>query len=362
MKTHTKMKFSLKLLIAMGIYALVFLVLAAIGLTLFWDYIAAYEASRPSTTMDAYIEQLELSHLQDSAAELIAEIDHNIQREDACRQAIADAVSTDITYAKKVNECTDSQLVYVLSCGRQAIGRVTLVSDKTDRFGMTPWVVASESFDFSYLLGKSTSVTVPHNYPVYANGFCLNDEYISETGIQYKLLDAFYGDYVLPYMVTYEVAPILGQPEVIITDPQGHPVTSEEALDELSVLNNCTEAEVAAVEAVTNNFLSRYVAFTTNSKGDLQGNYSRLAQYMVPNSSLDKRMRNSFEGLKWIRDRGASITSVSIHHSISLGEGRYLCDVTYNVKYSDSTLITDNVQIIFLQSEAGLLAETMLSY
>ncbi|MBP3305129.1 MAG: hypothetical protein J6L24_04075 [Oscillospiraceae bacterium] len=362
MKTREKMKFSIKLLIAMGIYAAVFIAAAAFGLRWFWNYMAAYEASRPQTAMDTYMEQLEIGHLQDSAADLIAGIDHNIQSEDSCRQAIADAVSTDITYAKKVSECTDTQLVYILSCGKQAIGRVTLIPGETDSFGYTPWIVGSESFDFSYLIGEGASVTVPHNYPVYVNGVCLSGEYITETGIRYALLDDFYDDYSLPCMVTYEVAPILGTLNVTITDPQGIAVSPEEALDELSVLNNCTEAERADIESVTEAFLTRYVAFITNANGDLKGNYTRLAKYMVPGSSLDQRMHDSFEGLKWVRDRKASLKSMTIQHRVSLGNGCYLCDVTYTVKYSNSTVITDSVQIIFRDTDSGLLAETLRSY
>lgn len=362
MKERKKLNLRTKVLISMGAYALIFIIAAVCLLGWFWGYMESYEFSRPTTTMNAYVAQLKVSHLQDSAAELISQIDHNIQSEEACRQAIADAVKTDITYAKKVTECTETRLVYVLSCGRQAIGRVTLTQGEQDRFGYSPWVVESESFDFSFLMGEGTSITAPHDYPVYVNGTCLNETYITEAGLQYELLSAFYDNYSLPHMVTYTVAPIMGQLNVTITDPAGNPVSAEEVKNEAAVLNNCTAEEIAAIDGVIENFLVRYVAFTTNSKGDLQGNYSRLAKYMVPNSSLDQRMHNSFEGLKWIRDRIASMTSMTILHRVSLGDGRYLCDVTYNVKYQDSTLITDSVQIILLQTESGLLAETMLSY
>lgn len=362
MKTREKRKFSTKLLIAMGIYAAVFIVAAAFGLRWFWNYMAVYEASRPQTAMDAYMDKLDAGHMQNGAADLIAGIDHNIQSEDACRQAIADAVSTGITYAKKVSECTDTQLVYILSCGKQAIGRVTLIPGETDRFGFTPWTVGSESFDFSYLLGEKAAVTVPDNYPVYVNGVCLSEEYITETGIRYALLEDFYEDYTLPCMVTYEIAPILGTLNVTITDPEGNTVSYQEALDELTVLDNCTEAERAAIESVTEDFLTRYVAFITNANGDLNGNYTRLAQYMVPGSSLDQRMHDSFEGLKWVRDRKASLESMTIQHRVSLGGGCYLCDVTYTVKYSNSTVITDNIQLILRDIGDGLLAETLRSY
>ena len=85
--------------IGMLIYAVLFLGLVAFGLTKLWAYMEAYEASRPYIAIDAYMEQLTEDHICDSSAELIAQIDHNIQSEEACRQVIKDALSEGITYA-----------------------------------------------------------------------------------------------------------------------------------------------------------------------------------------------------------------------------------------------------------------------
>ena len=58
---HKKKSF-LKFGIGMAIYAIVFLIAAAIGLSKFWDYIAAYEASRPENTMNAYMQQVDANY------------------------------------------------------------------------------------------------------------------------------------------------------------------------------------------------------------------------------------------------------------------------------------------------------------
>ncbi len=50
-KKHTSRRFPL----ALGIYALVFLLLAAIGLCVFWDFIDTYERTRLQVTTQQYL-------------------------------------------------------------------------------------------------------------------------------------------------------------------------------------------------------------------------------------------------------------------------------------------------------------------
>ena len=47
-----------RFVLGMVIYALVFLLIAGAGLTVFWKYIDAYERSRPKNTMDQYLAEL----------------------------------------------------------------------------------------------------------------------------------------------------------------------------------------------------------------------------------------------------------------------------------------------------------------
>ena len=50
-------------LVGLLIYALVFLVVAGIGLVLLWNYIDAYEQSRPKLAIDAYMDALTVEHI-----------------------------------------------------------------------------------------------------------------------------------------------------------------------------------------------------------------------------------------------------------------------------------------------------------
>lgn len=360
-----KLPYAIKVLITAVLYACVFALAAFWGLSKFWDWIAAYENSRPQNTIDAYMEQLTVTHMQDSASNLIASIDHNIQTEAQCRQKIADALQSGIVYARKLSECTDTQQVYMLMSGGKTVGKVTLSAKQADAYGFTPWEVTSESFDFSFLIGTGTKLTVPEHYPVYVNGTCLTEEYIVESGMQFALVKDFYAQYSLPTFVTYEVDPILGAQEVIITDPNGNPVTPEAALDEVMVLNSCTEEEIAQLDKLVNDYIRSYVYYTTNANDDLKGNLSNLLAHIVPNGDLAERMKDAEHGLKWVTDHNAKILSVTTHHRIPFLDGYYLYDTTYefetNYRGKVSTA-TESIMLIIKPTEDGLKVERMIGY
>lgn len=354
-----------KLLIGMGIYAAIFIALVAIGLTVFWDFIDAYEHSQLKNVIDTYITHLDFTDMQDDTTDLIASIDPAIQSEDACMQVIADSVKNGVSYARKLSECTEDKTVYMLMSGGKTIGRVILTAQAKDAYGFATWQVTGESFDFSFLLGEGTSVTVPQDYSVYANGTLLDESYITKRDTPFAMLKDYYEDYTLPYMVTYEVAPILGDIEITIEDPAGNPVTQEEAMDEALVLNNCTEAEIAGLNKFTEDYLASYARFSTNSGEKLQENYREVLSYIVPGSPLADRMADALGALEWVRNRRTKLNSVTTHHRIRFPDGQYLFDVTYEVtvnRFDETFIVTDNVRLILVQTENGLKVEKMTNY
>jgi len=364
-KNRKKLPYVGKLLIAMGIYAAIFIALVGFGLTKFWGYIAAYENSQTQNTIDSYMAQLDTAHIQDCSAELIASIDHNVQSEEACRQAIADAVSGGISYARKLSECTDDKMVYMLMSGGKTIGKVSLRAQEKDAYGFSSWEVAEDSFDFSFLLGESASICVPQDYCVYANGSLLSKDYITKSDTPFEMLKDFYADYTLPYMVTYTVAPVLGDVQLTITDPAGNSVTPEDAANEALVLNNCTQDEITALDTFTTAYLDSYARFSTNSGQTLQENYQEILTYFEPGSALADRMTEALVALEWVNNRTTKLASATANHRIRLSDGYYLCDITYAAditRYGETTTTTESVRLIVKQTESGLKVERMINY
>lgn len=347
------------------LYALIFSGVAYFGLKDFWNYIDAYEQSRSYHAVDAYMEKLTPDYVCEKSEELISQIDHHVQSEASCRQVIKDALSEGFTYFKKSSESTDEKIVYVLRSGKKVIGRFEIGQRGDAVHGFTPWEVISDSFDMSFLLADSISVTVPHNSFVYVNGNLLTQDYITEDNIPYTDIQEFYKDYSLPYMVTYEAGPFLTEATLSIKDTAGQELVLDENTDMNQFVDNCTGEEVQDLQTVVEGFVGSYVDFTSAKNNDSYGNFLKLSQYMVPNGALSSRMYNALDGLFWVSDRGAKVAGIDIHHFVNLGQDRYMCDVTYRVDtrtFSGEVQTTSNVKIIFLKTEDGLKAESMASY
>ena len=353
------------LLLGMGIYAIVFLAAAALGLRVFWDFIGAYEASRPENTIDAYVSQLEGEEIAEGCGELVAMVDHDLQTEEECRQVILEAVSGGVTYAKKTSESTDSRMVYALRCGSRVIGTVTLGTVSTDEFGFSQWEVEQTEFDLSYLLEQPAAVTVPGEFTVAVNGRTLDEGYITESGIAYEVLEAFYDDYQLPTMVTYEAGPFLGDVDVEILAPGGESVVMDENTDYGSFLDNCSEDDKRRLAAFADQFLARYVAFTGSAHKSSENNYAKLLPYVVMGSDLHKRMSMALDGLSWAQSNGDRLISITYNHFISIGDGRYICDASYEVDTSGREGVvrtTNYVRFVIVDMAGGPRVEMLTSY
>ncbi|MBQ8768911.1 MAG: hypothetical protein IJZ15_04610 [Oscillospiraceae bacterium] len=366
MRYSRKKSYSNKLLTTIGIYAAIFLVLAIIGLIVFWNYMDAYEESQPQNVIDSYIFNLDEEHIQNHSYDLIESINPEVQSEQDCLDIIADAISGGVSYARKLSECTDDKMVYMLMSDGKTIGKVVLSAQGKGSFGFSSWKVSEESFDFSFLLKQSVTLDVPQHYKVYANGNLLSSHCIINQDTPIEVLKDFYADYnTLPYMTTYEVGPYLGEVEITITDAEDNVVTPEQAADEAFILDNCSSAEKDTLDNLVMDYIGSYVRFSTNADGALDRNYQDILSYIVPDSALAERMADALNGLKWVNNQEAEILSTTTHYRTRLAGGIYLYDITYEVEVNhqgNTATTTENVRFILSQTVDGLKVERMLNY
>lgn len=345
------------------IYVIIALFVTNFALQKFWDYIDAYEASRPHIATDAYMAQLTPEYVINKVSPLLDEIDPAIQSREEAIEVLKDALSKPFTCSKWTNQSTDTKWVYVLRSGPQVIGTFQMEPTEESRYGMSPWKISGDSLDLSYLLREGFSVTVPHDATVTVGGKVLGEGQISKKDIQYAPISDLYDQYKLPTRVTYTVGRYLGELETVVTDAKGNPIDPN--ADPLQFLDNCTAEKKAELNSIGEKFITSYIHFTSRTGGSLSKNLNVLRQYMIPGGALEKRMENSIDGLSWITDRKVKIQSVTVNRCISIGDQRYICDVTC---VYDTTNIhgnaqeTLNLKIIFLETSKGLRAEAMKTY
>lgn len=349
----------------MVIYALVFLLIVSVGLWVFWDFIDAYEQSRPVNVIKAYVEQVTADTMCEGSGELLDQLDSNIQsREEAC-QRIKESVTGDLSYAKKSAESSENRQVYVLRSGRQVVGQFAISAGEPDKYGFRIWEVTETSFDFSHLLGESLSVTVPSDFTVTVNGCQLDSGYITAQDIPYTTLEEFYGDYTLPTMVTYSADSFLGSYTMEILDRQGNPVEISETTDYNTLLPEPGYQKREQIDELMEKFLARYVAFTGSSTGSASGNYNRLRQCLVPDGELAQRLYTAIGGLYYAQSVRDTITRSTVNQYVDLGNDRYFCDMSYVVETvgrKGAVEISYNMKVILLETDEGLRVEAMTRY
>lgn len=353
-------------LLGMIIYAVLFLILTGVGLNYFRKFIAAFEESRPLNTINAYMDQLTVEHICDTQTELRKLAEDELVSEETCRQLMHDALKDEITYAKKSSESTDTKTVYVLRSGSRVIGSVTMTTTTFDEYNFARWEISEETFDLSFILAeKSYSVTVPEDFQVYVNDVLLDESYIIESGIKYTAVERLYKDYDLPTMVTYKASVPLGECVGLVKDAAGNEIIIDENTDYNAFLDNCTDAEQAELKTFCDTFVDSYVLFTGNSNDKAKANYQNLMKYVVADSDLASRMKMALDGLSYAQSKGDEVVSLTINRAISLDDGRYICDVTYEVDTTGREGVvrtTNNVQLIVVRTEDGMKVESLSSY
>jgi len=344
-------------------YTVIFLVAATYGLRFLWDYMDAYERTRPNHTVDSYMQSLTADYICDRSADLLAKVDSSVQTPEQGRQVIKQALTGEFSCVKNLAESNSEQTVYLIRCNGRIIGRFTIVPGAELRHGFSPWAVASDSFDLSYLLTSGHSVTVPDFYCVTCNGVTLTQDHITETDIQFPFLKNYYADYSLPVLQTYQTGTTLGPVTLQILDQNGNPTTVDSGIDYDTLLPQCPEQTLTQVTTAVEDFVRDYVYFSSEANDDTEGNYRRVLQHIVPDTDLYRRMGKALDGLNWVSDKYAKVVSIQMNRCVPMESGRYLCDVTYLVdtRVNETVRSESHVQIIILETDDGLKAESMLT-
>ena len=342
--------------------ALAALILIGVGLSYFWNFLEAYEVSRPRNTVNSYMEDLSAQHILDLAGEeLVRQVDGRVMDRETCRAEALTALEGEYTCAKNLSRSTEEKQVYALRAGSRVIGSFWMEQVGEPQWDFIPWAVTGEEFDLSFLLSEPVSVIAPEEYTVYVNGSplpraCVVEEY------PYPQLADIADSYDLPVMVRYETGPLLGPTTVTLTDSLGRNV--DPAADTGTFLENCADEERAELEETVRTFVTTYVNYSTRNESDLDVGLAALQRLMIPGGALAKRMKNAQEGFEWIpAHQTAEVADLRIDLITRLSEGLYFCDVTFTVNlhnnYNNPQTVT-TAKMVFRQTDNGLLAESMI--
>ncbi len=346
-------------------YAVFFLCTAAIGLIILFRFLDEYERTRPERAVEQYMASFDVDHIKEAEMDFLLSLDTNIQPPNVSFAIIKEYLEPGVKEIKDPAHSTNEKLSYVLKCNDTVIGSFELQQSEETAFGLRPWHVSKEEFDFSFLLETCNPITVPEDYKVCCNGFPLDNSYIIQDDIKFDYLKDYYGmDYELPYLCTYQIGEFLSEIDIEVLDETGTPTEAyndnvqEEYLDRY-----CDDAKKAEVVAFIPEFIDKYVAFTGSSKYDYRTNYYALEKYMLKGSDIQVRTYNSADSLMFGSYRSNILKDILIHRILNLGNSLYLCDITYNVDCLGTRgyiTTVNHIKLIVTETEAGYLAYEIL--
>ena len=360
-KTRPALRFAQGMLL----YALIFGVLILVGMRLFWDYIAEYEATRDHHAIEAYMQSMDEEHIKSIAQPFIDSLDAAIQNPEQSVSAVETVMRGELRYERLGAESNANRVAYRIYNSERELGRVVMTRPDNPRFGFSHWSIEEESYDFSFLL-DSSEITVPEWWTVYVGGKALDESYVTDDSIRYAYLKGFYGK-GLPelFQCTYRIENYVGTAPFTLADGFGEPVSLEQ-MSEDRFLDNCSQEEKTADESFIKAFLPYYVECLANTRRNAQDNYDRIKPYLVSGSDLDTRLKEAIAGQVYAHSAGETIVSVTMDRHVHLGGDYYLVEFTYELDSksqweAEPTRSEKRAQIILRRTDSGLKAQAIYS-
>lgn len=314
------------------IYILVLAGVIGFGLNKLWDYAKTLDPVAPEDTMDRYIVQLKETVWSDGIARTIAAMEHPFQTTEECVEIVQDMLDGEWSYHRQPGSSdTDDSVDFDLICGKNLVGKCTLVRDESLRGQMPdmqlPWIVQSNEF---YVDGLYTSlrVTAPASYTVKINDIPVGPEYIVESGIHYDVLEPYYSQYQgLPTKVTYEVDKLYGVQEAVVYDENGKLFILDESKNDIQYIRQPEGEEWARLEAFAIAFADKYKHFSAGT-GDPYTAIAELKPYLIEGSDLEERLWMAMDGYGWAHTKSYTFNGAVLNSAIAVGNNLYILDVT----------------------------------
>lgn len=349
----------------MWAYVLLFLALLGMLLRFGWRFLSDYEASQPDYFMDEYVQGLDEAHLRALADEAAA-----VQPQPLIsQQALADYFFSQLgeegfSYSRDKTVSYRNGYRYLLLQGEEKRGTVTIFRDEMPNFyTFTPWRVTEEALRFTLPVSEPVEVTVPESWKVVFNGQTLDESYIVETGLMIPGLEELYDESYAPeYLVTYAVTDYLSVDSLQTLDAAGQEHSLAERLADNAELFAASlyDNDNEAVRQLAEDYIDRYVRFSSNSNRNARGNLNSLKQLIVPGSDLDKRMEDVMDSLYWTNGRGYTITEIRVNSIMHLGEA-WVADMTWVTdvvgQHGEVTTTVTNARFTIVDYNGKLLVE-----
>ncbi len=314
-----------------------------------YDYAEQYELSRPQKAVDAYLETLNRDKWNDGMERAVQMMPHETQSDEEIKAFVQERLTGGITAVRRSGANEAGTLSYSLRSSGREIGTMSIVEDQNYRgkvnldqmpwplvsrflpgileWGLKPWTVYSDSFDFSNLY-NSFEITVPSTYSVFLNGRQLGSEYIVAEGIHYDVYEDYYYDLpMLPTKVTYRFDNVVGDVQAEIRDEDGSIVNIDSTKGDIQFIKPVDDETQQRLVNLMQPFTEKYLLFRSGATDGLTA-LNNLKPYIIPGSDIDKRAQDALDGLSWAHTSSFKLTDFQFNGVLPLANSCYVCSVT----------------------------------
>lgn len=338
---------------ALAIYAAALVVLIGAGLAFLWQYLDAYERSLPNGVVEAY--ERDTLH-EDYRETLSAYADSHANPFQSREEILAwldDALEEDTLRLRKSSASGDP--VYSIRLGGREIGRLYLTMKEEGRFGFN--VCAMDRTEWNLPEGLETvwKVTAPEEAQVLVNGIVLSEQ-TGECSLVPTDRDAMIQS-LQPVNDCVYTFRYFGAPEFTVAESTDRMYTLTESSEtERSVTAVCSGELSAEITDFAEEFAEVYVLYTAAKKP-----FSRLAEYLVPDSPLHDWILISVGTRKDVRTGSTVLDDLTVDNIVPYGDG-VLCDVHYQITDYRRNVFHVNLQLLLVSVDGQWLVQDMGNY
>ncbi len=217
------------------IYSGIILAIGAVGCYILYQYMDAYESSRPENVMDEFLASTTeadwINYMKNTGSLEFSAFD---DRSDIIDNYFdVSCKGKKVSYSEAVSVSTVDAPVYNVKAGSASMVRAFLEKDKDLPFGFSSWKVEHvEAYIPTQNMASLTiRIEAPHSYPLAINGVSLDEKYIIDANVAHENVSTLEQRYSsIPTRALYEVSGLYGT--VVVTDSEGneiHPVAEADS-------------------------------------------------------------------------------------------------------------------------------------
>jgi len=172
------------------------LLLIECGLTIFYDFIAAYEKAQPNSAADAYAKSLTIAEVESWIDQAAREAEHTFDSAEvianSCKTAL-NKLDGEFTCERNFAVSTINAPAYTIIRDGVKIGSIVMTEEQGGKYGFSKWTVTEKSASLSYPGESDITCTVyaPKTGTVKVNGVTLDESYLVNENTPYPYASNF---------------------------------------------------------------------------------------------------------------------------------------------------------------------------